>query len=93
MLTDGESDDPHLFSKTRTISFANILLRFDYKWSLVRDKRLGSRISFGASRAPRRCGFGDRNRRSQFRLEPDGPLSVGSQNAELVSISFAHLVS
>ena len=36
---------------------------------------------------------GDRCRHPQFRLEPDGPVSVGSQNAELVSISFAHLVS
>ena len=47
------------------ISFANILLRFDYNRSLVHDKRLGSRISFGVRalrtrrevlQAPRRFG-------------------------------------
>lgn len=101
VLTDDESDDPHLFSRTRTFHSqmffsGSTTIGLSY---VTRGSAVEFRLVFGLFVLDE--GFpkhredlvvGDRCRHPQFRLEPE-PVSMGSQNAELVSISFAHLVS
>ena len=105
VLTDGESDDSPLLSRTRTfhsqIFFSgSTTIGLSY---MTRGSAVEFRLVFGLFVLDERFSkhredlvVGDRCRHPQFRLEPE-PVSVGSQNAELVSfvqtISFAHLVS
>ena len=100
VLTDGESDDSPLLSRTRTFHSQIFFSGSTTTGSsyVTRGSAVEFRLVFGLFVPDE--GFpkhredlvvGDRCRHPQFRLEPE-PVSVGSQNAELVSISFAHLV-
>ena len=101
VLTDGESYDPHLFSRTRTFHSQMFFSGSTTIGSSYVTR--GSAVEFrlvlgffvpdkGLLKHLKDLVVGDRCRHPQFRLEPE-PVSVGSQNAELVSIPFAHLVS